>query len=73
MIIYTMENCTAVKTHDKALYGLTQNHRQDILWSEEQNAEKHSCCPLCKKGKEKNNEMLQLTYEENSMKGLLRN
>lgn len=44
MIIYSMESCTAVKTHDKALYGLAQKDCQDILLSEEQDAEKYLCC-----------------------------
>ena len=74
MIIYTMENCTAVKTHDKALYELTQKDCQDILLSEEQDAEKYLCCPLCIKGKkEKIIRHSGLYMHKSSMKGLLRN
>lgn len=73
MIIYTMENHTAVKTYDKALYGLTQKDRQDILLNKEQDTEKYLCCPLCKKGERKKIRCSGLHTRKNLIKRLLRN
>lgn len=67
-----MGNCTAVKTHEKALYGLTWKDHRDTLLSEEQEAEKYLCCPLCKKRRRKN-DYVGLHVHKNSMNTLLRN
>lgn len=62
-----------IKTHAKALYGLTQKDHQHILLSEEQDAEKHFFAPGVKEGKEKIIVCTGFHLHKSLMKDLLRN